>query len=470
MPEYWISDAVRNRDRPILTKEQREKISLDWRTSLPEFLLEELAKIAHADHIDYMERDSAIELMLVVEDIAETAHEADIREIFEQFGPVARMWFPTDPETGRCMGVANVTFAERTGATNACRQMNGYSYEGRSMSVRFAMWIDVDYLQPDAGFPVEYPTAHELRVRRPALRASVAMREMAEDATYATVVLTTSWPLDDKWKAELETLKNWAPGDEEGSRVQLAYATSYEEEEEEEEEEQIRSTTPKPQTTEPEPSVLRSLLPALTFDQRERLAARWVDDLQPDLLYWLSHAANLDVPEPPKPANHRPTLLHVTNVALLQPAAVRDLFAAFGALTHFAMPADSERGGGLPHCYAYVAFADWTAAVAACRGLDGHGDGHSLMRVAFVHGPAGLLVEFRDGDGELVVREPPLRATVELRGAATVATYATVVVGTSWGLTAERRRGLEEAKRWVLGAELNDRVVLAYETCEPPSQ
>ncbi|KAK8091701.1 hypothetical protein PG997_002062 [Apiospora hydei] len=450
MPEYWISDAVRNRNRTILTKEQREEISFHWRTSLQEFLLEQLAQIAHADHIDYMERDSAIELMLVVEDIAETAHKADIREIFEQFGSVARMWFPHGPGDRPVHG-----------------QMNGYSYEGRSMSVRFAMWMDVDWLKPDAGFPVKYPTAHELLVRSPALRASVAMQEIAEDATYATVVLTTSWPLDDKWKAELETLKNWAPGDEEGSRVQLAYATSYEEEEEE----QSTPTTPDPRTPEPEPSAPRPL-PALTFDQRERLAAHWVDDLQPDLLYWLSHFANLDVarPPPPKPANHRLTTLHVTNVSLLQPAAVRELFAAFGPLTHFSMPADSERGGA-PHGYAYVAFADWAAAVAACRGLDGHGDGHVLMRVAFVHELAGLLVEYGFGDGGgLVVREPALRATVELRGVSTAATYATVVVATSWELSEERRRGLEEAKRWVLGEELNDRIVLAYETCAPPSQ
>ncbi|KAK8022578.1 hypothetical protein PG993_013345 [Apiospora rasikravindrae] len=216
--------------------------------------------------------------------------------------------------------------------------------------------------------------------------------------------------------------------------------------------------------------------PALTFEQREQIAALWVTELQPDLLYWLSRSANLDEVKPTKFRSHL-TTLRVTAIDWCEEAVLRSLFEAFGPLTHFSMPRRS--GSGEPLGYAYVDFASPVAAAAACRHLDGYGHEHMTMSIKFAHcvcaatgAPApGLLVEYPSAEGhEFVIRKPLLRATAELQDPSPNSTYATIVVATSWELKEKRKRELEVAKKAVLGSRLDARVFLAYDTCEPPSQ
>ena len=62
---------------------------------------------------------------LRVTNVSEFAEENDLREIFERFGRVTRVFLAKDRDTGRAKGFAFISFADRTDAAKACEKIDG---------------------------------------------------------------------------------------------------------------------------------------------------------------------------------------------------------------------------------------------------------------------------------------------------------------------------------------------------------
>ncbi|KAK7918458.1 hypothetical protein PG985_010332 [Apiospora marii] len=216
--------------------------------------------------------------------------------------------------------------------------------------------------------------------------------------------------------------------------------------------------------------------PVLTEDQREQIAALWADVLEVDLLDWLAESAEADE-VPPQPLDLCSTLRVTYINETPEEAWLWSLFGTFGPVTRVWKAADSKPR--LARRLAFVTFARRLDAVRARQRLDGSHEQCLVMDVDMdvdfdVDRPE---LDYRPdmglecpGEGEFVVRDPPLRATVELQPVAPTATYVTIVLSTSWELKESWKRELEDTKRWVLGSTLGARVFLAYDRCEPPSQ
>ncbi|KAK8096135.1 eukaryotic translation initiation factor 3 subunit G [Apiospora kogelbergensis] len=189
MPEYWDKSVAQAPSRlPIFTEDQREQIRNCFTEELQESLCEYLIEIAHLEQFDPdgSKRAPFDETTLRVVDIPKDASESDLRTLFEAFGQITRI-----NVFGPGCGAAFVNFAHRADAVAACQQLDGCGRGHTIMSVKF-----VELLK----------------------------EEMAEvTATYATIVVTTSWPLEDEWKMELEREKKAALGSPLSARVFLAY-------------------------------------------------------------------------------------------------------------------------------------------------------------------------------------------------------------------------------------------------------
>ncbi|MCJ1469585.1 translation initiation factor eIF3 subunit g [Pseudocyphellaria aurata] len=82
------------------------------------------------------ERDDLATLR--VTNVSEFAEENDLREIFERFGRVTRVFLAKDRDTGRAKGFAFISFQERTDAAKACEKIDGYGYGHLILRVEFA--------------------------------------------------------------------------------------------------------------------------------------------------------------------------------------------------------------------------------------------------------------------------------------------------------------------------------------------
>ncbi|MCJ1370679.1 translation initiation factor eIF3 subunit g [Loxospora ochrophaea] len=82
------------------------------------------------------ERDDLATLR--VTNVSEFAEEQDLREIFERFGRVTRVFLAKDRETGRAKGFAFISFQERSDAAKACDKIDGYGYGHLILRVEFA--------------------------------------------------------------------------------------------------------------------------------------------------------------------------------------------------------------------------------------------------------------------------------------------------------------------------------------------
>lgn len=60
--------------------------------------------------------------------MSEFAEEQDLREIFERFGRVTRVFLAKDRETGRAKGFAFISFADRSDAQKACEKIDGCEF------------------------------------------------------------------------------------------------------------------------------------------------------------------------------------------------------------------------------------------------------------------------------------------------------------------------------------------------------
>jgi translation initiation factor 3 subunit G len=70
--------------------------------------------------------------------VSEFAEEGDLRDMFERFGRVTRVFLAKDRETGRAKGFAFVSYADRSDAARACERMDGYGFGHLILRVEFA--------------------------------------------------------------------------------------------------------------------------------------------------------------------------------------------------------------------------------------------------------------------------------------------------------------------------------------------
>lgn len=82
------------------------------------------------------ERDDLATLR--VTNVSEFAEEQDLRDMFERFGRVTRVFLAKDRDTGRAKGFAFISFQERSDAAKACEKMDGYGFGHLILKVEFA--------------------------------------------------------------------------------------------------------------------------------------------------------------------------------------------------------------------------------------------------------------------------------------------------------------------------------------------
>ncbi|KAI0011017.1 eukaryotic translation initiation factor 3 subunit-like protein [Xylariaceae sp. FL0662B] len=84
----------------------------------------------------YGERDDFATLR--VTNVSEMAEEAELRDMFERFGRVTRVFLAKDRDTGLAKGFAFISFADRNDAVKAASKMDGYGFKHLILRVEFA--------------------------------------------------------------------------------------------------------------------------------------------------------------------------------------------------------------------------------------------------------------------------------------------------------------------------------------------
>ncbi|KAJ6108480.1 hypothetical protein N7523_009803 [Penicillium sp. IBT 18751x] len=75
---------------------------------------------------------------LRVTNVSELAEEQEMRDLFERFGRVTRVFLARDRETQRAKGFAFISYADRADAELACDKMDGFGYRHLILRVEFA--------------------------------------------------------------------------------------------------------------------------------------------------------------------------------------------------------------------------------------------------------------------------------------------------------------------------------------------
>ena len=70
--------------------------------------------------------------------VSEMAEEQELRDLFERFGRVTRVFLAKDRDTGRAKGFAFISFVDRSDAAKACEKMDGFGYRHLILRVEFA--------------------------------------------------------------------------------------------------------------------------------------------------------------------------------------------------------------------------------------------------------------------------------------------------------------------------------------------
>ncbi|KAH8880620.1 eukaryotic translation initiation factor 3 subunit-like protein [Thozetella sp. PMI_491] len=84
----------------------------------------------------YGERDDFATLR--VTNVSEMAEEGELRDMFERFGRVTRVFLAKDRDTGLAKGFAFISFADREDAVKACNKMDGWGFKHLILRVEFA--------------------------------------------------------------------------------------------------------------------------------------------------------------------------------------------------------------------------------------------------------------------------------------------------------------------------------------------
>lgn len=75
---------------------------------------------------------------IYVGNLAFTANEDDIGELFESYGGASSIKLITDRETGKSRGFAFVTVDDQASAQSAIEELNGQEFMGRELRIREA--------------------------------------------------------------------------------------------------------------------------------------------------------------------------------------------------------------------------------------------------------------------------------------------------------------------------------------------
>jgi RNA recognition motif-containing protein len=75
---------------------------------------------------------------IYVGNLAFTASEDDVSQLFEQYGAVDKVHLITDRETGRARGFGFVEMADSQAAQQAIQGLNGTALNGRALTVNEA--------------------------------------------------------------------------------------------------------------------------------------------------------------------------------------------------------------------------------------------------------------------------------------------------------------------------------------------
>ncbi|KAK7418540.1 translation initiation factor eIF3 subunit g [Neonectria magnoliae] len=75
---------------------------------------------------------------LRVTNVSEMAEEGELRDMFERFGRVTRVFLAKDRETGMAKGFAFISFADRGDAVKAAAKMDGFGFKHLILRVEFA--------------------------------------------------------------------------------------------------------------------------------------------------------------------------------------------------------------------------------------------------------------------------------------------------------------------------------------------
>ncbi|KAK4238184.1 eukaryotic translation initiation factor 3 subunit G-domain-containing protein [Achaetomium macrosporum] len=84
----------------------------------------------------YGERDDYATLR--VTNVSEMAEEQELRDMFERFGRVTRVFLAKDRDTGLAKGFAFISYADRNDAVKACNKMDGFGFRHLILRVEFA--------------------------------------------------------------------------------------------------------------------------------------------------------------------------------------------------------------------------------------------------------------------------------------------------------------------------------------------
>ncbi|KAH6856507.1 eIF-3 RNA-binding subunit [Chaetomium sp. MPI-CAGE-AT-0009] len=84
----------------------------------------------------YGERDDLATLR--VTNVSEMAEEQELRDMFERFGRVTRVFLAKDRDTGMAKGFAFISYADRDDAVKACNKMDGFGFRHLILRVEFA--------------------------------------------------------------------------------------------------------------------------------------------------------------------------------------------------------------------------------------------------------------------------------------------------------------------------------------------
>ncbi|KAL7922274.1 eukaryotic translation initiation factor 3 subunit G domain-containing protein [Trichoderma austrokoningii] len=75
---------------------------------------------------------------LRVTNVSEMAEESELRDMFERFGRVTRVFLAKDRETGMAKGFAFISYADHGDAVTACNKMDGFGFKHLILRVEFA--------------------------------------------------------------------------------------------------------------------------------------------------------------------------------------------------------------------------------------------------------------------------------------------------------------------------------------------
>ena len=70
--------------------------------------------------------------------VSEYAEEQEMRDMFERWGRVNRVFLAKDRDSNRAKGFAFVSFVDRSDAARACEKMDGFGYNNLILRVEFA--------------------------------------------------------------------------------------------------------------------------------------------------------------------------------------------------------------------------------------------------------------------------------------------------------------------------------------------